>query len=192
MHSLWYFLKEFPFLCIENNGKIALLEFTEEGECEIVLNHINEHTDDKMVKVEVNLDDMNPEFYGYIMDQLFEIGANDVYIVPIIMKKNRPGHILHVLCREEIREEIMDFLFTETTTLGIRYTPYIVYRLGREFIQVETEWGSCTVKLGKKNGKVVQVAPEYEDCVRIAKESQVPLKWVYDQAKEKGYHRIKN
>ncbi|TCS83096.1 nickel insertion protein [Tepidibacillus fermentans] len=147
----------------------------------------DEHIDDQMIKIEVSLDDMNPEFYGYLMEQLFKFGVNDVYIVQVIMKKNRPGQVLHVLCREEIREKVMDFIFQETTTLGIRYTPYTVHRLEREFIEVETEWGKCTVKIGKRAGKIVQFAPEYEDCMQLAKEHQVPLKWVYDQAKEKGY-----
>ncbi|WP_255421834.1 nickel insertion protein [Tepidibacillus sp. HK-1] len=154
-------------------------------------NNLNEHIDKQMVKIEVSLDDMNPEFYGYIMEQLFSMGVNDVYIVQVIMKKNRPGQVLHILCREEIREKVMDFLFLETTTLGIRYTPYTVHRLERTFIEVETEWGKCTVKIGKREGKIVQIAPEYEECVRLAKEHQVPIKWVYDLVKEKGYQWAK-
>ncbi|MFV9511584.1 nickel insertion protein [Tepidibacillus sp. LV47] len=154
-------------------------------------NHSSEHIDDQMIKIEVTIDDMNPEFYGYIMEGLFALGVNDVYIQPVIMKKNRPGQVLNVLCSNKMREKVIDFLFQETTTLGIRYTPYTVYRLEREFIKVETKWGECTVKIGKRQGKVVQVAPEYEKCVALAKENQVPLKWVYDQAKEKGYQWVK-
>ncbi|WP_339061190.1 nickel insertion protein [Tepidibacillus marianensis] len=150
-----------------------------------------EHLDEQMVMVEVTIDDMNPEFYGYIMDQLFVLGANDVYIDQVIMKKNRPGQVLHVLCSEEIREKIMDLLFLETTTLGVRYTPYIVHRLEREWVKVEVEWGECRVKIGKRQGKVVQLAPEYEDCIRLAKEHQIPLKRVYDRAKELGYQQAK-
>jgi len=149
-----------------------------------------EHVDEQISMVEATIDDMNPEFYGYIMGQLFDLGANDVYIEQVLMKKNRPGQVLHVICSEEIREKIMDLLFLETTTLGVRYTPYIVHRLEREWIEVKTVWGECRVKVGKRKGNVVQISPEYEDCVKLAKKNQVPLKMVYDQAKRLGVELI--
>ncbi len=150
----------------------------------------SEHVDNLMLKIEVSLDDMNPEFYGYIMDELFNLGINDVYIQQVIMKKNRPGQILNILCQEEIKDEVVNFLFKETTTLGIRYTPYTVYRLERKFISVKTEWGNIDVKLGVLGGEVVQISPEYSQCEVIARQNKIPLKKVYDIAKEKGYQVV--
>lgn len=151
---------------------------------------LKEHIDDKMVKLEVNLDDMNPEFYGYILDNLFELGVNDAYIVQVIMKKNRPGQVLNILCTEQIKDSIISFLFTETTTLGVRYTPYIVHRLERDFIKVNTEWGEAIVKVGYHQGVIVHIAPEYDECIEIAKKYDVPLKLVYDTIKSKGYDEL--
>lgn len=152
----------------------------------------SEHIDQQMVKIEVSIDDMNPEFYGYQTEQLFDIGANDVYIEQVIMKKNRPAQVLNILCQEEIKDRIVSFLFKETTTLGIRYTPYTVHRLEREFISVNTEWGKTKIKVGRYRGEVVQFAPEYEQCVDIAKKYKLPLKFVYDTVKEKGYQWLQN
>ncbi len=142
-----------------------------------------EHIDSKMWKVEVSLDDMNPEFYGYLYEELERLGVNEVYVEQVLMKKNRPGQVLNVLCQEEIREEVVELLFRETTTLGVRYTPYTVQRLERRLIKVETEWGEVTVKLGLLKGEVVQVSPEYEDCAAIARANNVPLKQVFLQAR---------
>jgi len=150
-----------------------------------------EHIDHQMIMVEASIDDMNPEFYGYLMDELFALGVNDVYIEQVLMKKNRPGQVLHVLCQKELLQEVVSLIFKETTTLGVRYTPYTVHRLEREFIQVETEWGPVTVKIGKYQREIVQVAPEYDQCVKIAKAYGVPLKKVYEEVKAKGDQIIK-
>ncbi|MDQ0806064.1 uncharacterized protein (DUF111 family) [Priestia megaterium] len=140
-----------------------------------------EHIDCKMIKMEVNLDDISGELLGYIMDLLLESGANDVFYTPIYMKKNRPGVLLQLLCAEAYVDKIKEILFQETTTLGIRYYPLSVHRLEREFHKVETEWGSVTVKTGIMKGEVVQRAPEFEDCKLIAETYSVPLKRVYEQ-----------
>ena len=129
----------------------------------------SEHIDNLMLKIEVSLDDMNPEFYGYIFEGLFNLGANDVYIQQVIMKNNRPGQILNVLIQHEIKDLVVNFIFRETTTLGIRYTPYTVHRLERNFISVTTEWGDIDVKIGIFQGDIVQVSPEYKQCELIAK-----------------------
>ncbi len=140
-----------------------------------------EHIDDQMLKVEVNLDDISGEWLGYVMDLLFEAGANDVFYTPIYMKKNRPGVLLQLLCNREKLEMIRDILLKETTTLGIRYYPLTVFRAERTFRQVQTEWGPVTVKEGVYNGQVIQRAPEFEDCKKIANTYKVPLKKVYEQ-----------
>lgn len=139
----------------------------------------NEHTDSQMIKIEVNLDDISGEWLGYVMDLLFESGANDVFYVPIYMKKNRPGVLLQLLCNEEKLGKMKEILLRETTTLGIRYYPLTVYRSERKFIQVPTKWGLINVKQGIYNGDVIQNSPEFEECKRIAENYGVPLKEVY-------------
>ncbi|MFD1606160.1 nickel insertion protein [Oceanobacillus luteolus] len=138
-----------------------------------------EHIDREMFKMEVNLDDTSGEWLGYVMDRLFEAGANDVIYSPIYMKKNRPGVLLQLLCSADKLEDMKEILLAETTTLGIRYYPITVHRMERRFIKVETEWGPITVKQGVKDGQVFQSSPEYEECRKIAEEHGIPLKQVY-------------
>ncbi|MED4205987.1 nickel insertion protein [Neobacillus mesonae] len=140
-----------------------------------------EHIDDQMVKIEVNLDDIPGEWLGYVMDLLFEAGANDVFYTPIYMKKNRPGILLQLLCSLENLNKMKEILFRETTTLGVRYYPLTVHRLERKFLKVATEWGAITVKQGMLNGQIVQTAPEFEECKQIARTHSIPLKKVYEQ-----------
>lgn len=142
-------------------------------------NHEKEHIDEHMVKLEVNLDDMSPEWLGYVLDKLFEAGANDAFYIPIYMKKNRPGILLQVLCHREKLTTMKKIIFSETTTLGIRYSTIYVHRLERRFRKLETVLGTITIKEGLYNGEVVQVAPEYEDCKRIAEREGIPLKQVF-------------
>ncbi|WP_018931740.1 nickel insertion protein [Gracilibacillus lacisalsi] len=138
-----------------------------------------EHTDQNMMKIEVNLDDTPGEWLGYVMDKLFDAGANDVYYTPIYMKKNRPAVQLQLLCSEALLSAMKDILLSETTTLGFRYYPLTVYRMERSIRIIETEWGPVTVKEGLQEGKVVKASPEYEDCKKIAELHNIPLKNVY-------------
>jgi len=140
----------------------------------------HEHIDEEMVKMEVNLDDIPGEWLGYVMDLLFDAGANDVFYTPIYMKKNRPGVLVQLLCSKQKVNQMKEILWRETTTLGIRYYPLTVHRAERKFTKVETEWGTVTVKQGVRNAEVVQHSPEYEDCKRIADRYGVPLKKVYE------------
>ncbi|OPH60420.1 hypothetical protein BC351_18175 [Paenibacillus ferrarius] len=148
-------------------------------------NHKDEHVDDSMLLIQANLDDMNPEWVTYIMDKLFEVGANDVYVVPIIMKRGRPGVMLNVLVEERLLSAVEGVIFSETTTLGIRYMHASCHRLARDFKQVQTQWGMLTVKVGYHQGKLVQYAPEFKECEQIAKEYHVPLKVVYEEVRMK-------
>jgi uncharacterized protein (DUF111 family) len=148
-----------------------------------MFNHRSEHTEEDMVLIQANLDDMNPEWCSYVMDKLFEAGANDVYWIPIVMKKGRPGFMLNVLCSEERIEEMENVIFTETTTLGLRYLRADCHRLGREFIQVATPWGQITVKVGLYKGEVVQASPEFKECEQAAKSFGVPIKEVYEEVR---------
>lgn len=140
-----------------------------------------EHIDDQMIKMEVNLDDIPGEWLGYVMDLLFDAGANDVFYTPIYMKKNRPGVLLQVLCSKQALPAMETILFRETTTLGIRYYPLAVHRLERQFSTVETPWGPVSVKHGLLNGTIVQRAPEYEECRAIAEKHNMALKQVYSE-----------
>lgn len=149
-----------------------------------------EHIDTKVWKIEVSLDDMNPEFYGFLFTELEKLGVNEVYVDQVVMKKSRPGQILNVICQEEIKDQVVEFLFRETTTFGLRYTPYTAHRLERKLIEVETEWGPVTVKIGLHKGQVVQLAPEYESCAELARNNNVPVKEVFRRARELGNTRI--
>lgn len=141
----------------------------------------HEHFDDQMIKMEVNLDDTPGEWLGYVMDLLFEAGANDVFYTPIYMKKNRPAVLLQLLCSQKNSSKMKEILFKETTTLGVRYYPLTVHRLERMFKKVTTEWGTVTVKEGIYEGEIVQSAPEYDECKKIAQQYNIPLKQVYAQ-----------
>lgn len=145
--------------------------------------HRDEHIDEQMILMQANYDDMNPEWYSYVMDRLFEAGANDVYFVPIIMKKGRPGTMLNVLVSAHLQYSIEEIIFTETTTLGVRWMQASCHRLGRDFTKVNTPWGEMSVKIGYYKNKIVQFAPEFDECKRVADTHQVPLKKVYDEVR---------
>lgn len=124
---------------------------------------------------------MNPEIYSYIVPKLFDNGALDVYLTNIIMKKNRPGVKVSVLCKEDETEVFENILFTETTTLGVR--KYRVEReaLEREFVKLETRFGPVTIKKAIRSGEVLKQAPEYEECKEIAEKHELPIKDVYEE-----------
>jgi uncharacterized protein (DUF111 family) len=147
--------------------------------------HKQEHTDGHMLLMQANIDDMNPEWCSYVSDKLFAVGANDVYWIPIIMKKGRPGLMLNVLVAEGSIAAVEEVVFQETTTLGIRYLRAECHRLGREFIKVATRWGDMTVKAGFHQGRMVQFAPEFAECESVAKTNGVPLKKVYDEVRRR-------
>jgi len=132
--------------------------------------------------LEANLDDLNPQVFGYVMDRLLEEGALDVFGMPVQMKKNRPGTLLTVLCRQEDASKLTQLIFTETTTLGVRRRDELRQTLARRWENVRTEWGEVRIKIASMNGTVTNYAPEYEDCRRIAAEHHVPLKTVMQEA----------
>jgi pyridinium-3,5-bisthiocarboxylic acid mononucleotide nickel chelatase len=143
----------------------------------------------KMITVlEANLDDLNPQVFGYVMDRLLEEGALDAFGMPVQMKKNRPGMLLTVLCKPEDAGKLTHLIFTETTTLGVRRRDEMRQTLARRWENVGTRWGNVRIKIASMNGTVTNYAPEYEDCRRIAAEHHVPLKQVMGEAVE-GYLR---
>ena len=137
---------------------------------------------DTITVLEANLDDLNPQVFGYVMDRLLEEGALDVFGEPVQMKKNRPGTLLTVLCKPEDADKMMQLLFSETTTLGVRRRTESRQTLARRWETVRTEWGEVRMKIASMNGTVTNYAPEYEDCRRIAEEHHVPLKTVMQEA----------
>jgi len=136
--------------------------------------------------IETNIDDMSSEVYPFIIERLLDAGAMDAFVMPAIMKKGRAGNLLRVIAPAENLEEIKDIIFNETSTLGIRYHGVRRHVLERRIIKVETEYGRIRVKVGYHNGKVTTISPEYEDCRRIAEKSKVPLKKIYEEARERA------
>jgi uncharacterized protein (TIGR00299 family) protein len=132
--------------------------------------------------LEANLDDLNPQVFGYVMDRLLEEGALDAFGMPVQMKKSRPGTVLTVLCRPEDSSRLTQIIFAETTTLGVRRRDEVRQTLARRWENVQTQWGEVRIKIASMNGTVTNYAPEYEDCRRIAAEQHVPLKTVMQEA----------
>jgi len=149
------------------------------------------YVSDDAILVETNIDDMNPEYYDYIMDRLFSQGALDVFLTPIQMKKNRPAHMLSIIVYEQNLKEILEVLFSESTTLGVRIREIKRLKLAQRSFIAETRYGKIKVKVGIVKGIIKNVAPEYEDCKKMAKQHQVPLKEVYEEVKKVAYNKLK-
>ncbi|MBU3176880.1 nickel pincer cofactor biosynthesis protein LarC [Clostridium estertheticum] len=144
---------------------------------------VKEKYDDETVEqiIECNIDDMNPELYEYIIDMVFNEGALDAYITPIIMKKGRPSVKISILCEEDKSTRMKEILFRETTTLGVRSFKVDKTKLKREFIKVNTSYGEVTVKESYYKGEKIKSKFEYEECKRIAKSTGVPISEVYEK-----------
>jgi uncharacterized protein (DUF111 family) len=119
---------------------------------------------------------MNPQIFGSVMDRLYAAGALEVYFAPVQMKKNRPGTLLTVLAHPDKREELSALVFRETTTICVRYHEVMRERLEREIVAIATPLGTVRFKVAWLGGAIVNAAPEFEDCLRIASENGVPVK----------------
>lgn len=139
------------------------------------------HTE-HIVVLQSELDDMNPQLFGLVMERLYAAGALEVYFASVQMKKNRPGTLLTVLARPEQREELSAIVFRETTTIGVRYHQVMRERLEREIVPITTPLGIVRFKVAKLGDTIVNASPEFEDCLRIASERGVPLKDVQSSA----------
>jgi pyridinium-3,5-bisthiocarboxylic acid mononucleotide nickel chelatase len=137
---------------------------------------------DSIAVLEANIDDLNPQVFGYVMDRLLEEGALDAFGIPVQMKKNRPGMLLTVLCKPEDTSKLTQLLFAETSTLGVRHRDERRETLARKFVTVNTQWGDVRLKVASMNGSITNYAPEYEDCRKIAAEHRIPLKSVMQEA----------
>jgi pyridinium-3,5-bisthiocarboxylic acid mononucleotide nickel chelatase len=153
-----------------------------------------EHWDAPVSVIETNLDDMSPQIYGYLVDRVLEAGALDVFSTSVQMKKNRPGVLVTILCEQAHVARMIDLVFRETTTIGVR--TYDVRRkvLDRELVPVATPFGEVRVKISRMNGSVLNATPEYEDCQRIAAEKGIPLRQViaaaaFEYQKQREAHK---
>ncbi|MCK5508771.1 MAG: nickel pincer cofactor biosynthesis protein LarC [Desulfobacterales bacterium] len=143
-------------------------------------NHMSDYQQDRISIVETCIDDMNPEFFGFLMERLFEEGAIDVYLIPVFMKKNRPGTMMQVLCMENRKKSIINRILSETTSLGVRYYDVQRAKLVRKQINVKTTYGIIKAKEIQQSNGSFRIVPEYEVCKKIALEKNIPLRIVYD------------
>jgi len=138
--------------------------------------------DEEIAVIEANLDDMNPQIYGYFLEKALAASALDVYTTPVQMKKNRPGTLLTVLCKPQDTNTLISLIFAETTTFGARTYRAQRRTLPREFLNVTTAFGDVRIKISRVNGRILHVAPEYDDCRKLAVEKNVPLQRVISEA----------
>ena len=138
--------------------------------------------DEEISVIEANLDDMNPQIYGYFIEKALSAGALDVYTTPVQMKKSRPGILLTLLCRPSDTQSLMSLIFAETTTFGARTYSAQRRTLPRESVSVHTRFGDVRIKLSRVNGSIRHIAPEYEDCRKLATEKNIPLHQVIEEA----------
>lgn len=130
------------------------------------------------------IDDMNPQIFGEVMDRLYAVGALEVFYQPVQMKKNRPGTLMTIVCPPALREPLADLIFRETTTIGIRYQEMSRLCLDRELVPIETPYGVVRFKVARKEGAVLNAQPEFDDLVRAATEHSVPTKMVQAAAQK--------
>jgi hypothetical protein len=151
--------------------------------------------DSPAVVIEANLDDMTPQLYERLMERLLEAGALDVMFIPVQMKKSRPGVLLHVLAHPESLDELLQLIFRESTTLGARTYPVTKHMLQRQLVSVQTPYGPVRVKLAFLGEQLTNLAPEYEDCRRLAEQHGLPLKEILaaaHSAARQEYKKIKS
>jgi pyridinium-3,5-bisthiocarboxylic acid mononucleotide nickel chelatase len=145
----------------------------------VLIGRADEHGDaDRVTVIECEIDDMNPQIFGVVMDRLYAAGALEVFYVPVQMKKNRPGTLLTVVCDRRLRTPLTDIIFSETTTIGLRYGDVDRECLRREISVIETPVGSVRFKIAWRGGRVINAVPEFDDCVTLAAAAGLPVKAV--------------
>ena len=170
-----------PDMCVKQIGYGAG-ERDQKGSPNVLRLMIGDSTTDasmqRVLVMECEIDDMNPELFGVLMDRLYEGGALDVFYVPVQMKKNRPGTLVTVIASPSRREVLSDIIFRESTSIGLRFSEMTRECLERSTTTVETQVGPVRVKIAQRGGRVINVAPEFEDCVRLATNCDIPVKEV--------------
>jgi uncharacterized protein (TIGR00299 family) protein len=141
------------------------------------------YEEDTSVVIETNIDDMNPQTYDFIIEKLMQQGAHDVYLTPIIMKKGRPAILLSVLADKAKSDAVLDMIFRETTSIGVRIREVGRKKLGREIKEIDTVYGTVRIKISRRGDEILTITPEFDDCRRIADEKNIPLKQVMEEAK---------
>jgi pyridinium-3,5-bisthiocarboxylic acid mononucleotide nickel chelatase len=133
---------------------------------------------ERVTVVECEIDDMNPQIFGVVMDQLYAAGALEVFYIPVQMKKNRPGTLLTVIAAPERVAQISDIIFRETTTIGLRHSEVARECLDREIVTVDTPLGAVRFKIARRDGRVLNAVPEFEDCAKLAAAKDLSVKEV--------------
>ncbi len=142
--------------------------------------------DEPISVIETNIDDMNPQIYGYVIEELFKKGALDVFMTHVIMKKMRPGVKLSVLCDRERRDDMIALILRETTSIGVRYYEAARVTMERRFKEVDTKYGRVRVKVAGFRDSMRKFMPEYEECRELAKKSGEPLLNIMEEGKKAG------
>ena len=145
---------------------------------------------DEVWELSANIDDMNPQLFAPLFNTLFAAGALDVWVETATMKKSRPGHVLHVLTKLDDEKALSALVLRETTSLGVRSQRVSRLMLSREWIDLSVSGGKVRAKLGRKGDEVWNVAPEYDDCVKVAQTSGKPVKRIIDEAKAEALSRL--
>jgi uncharacterized protein (TIGR00299 family) protein len=146
--------------------------------------------DETVLQVETTIDDMSPQLYETLIERIFDAGALDVFLQPVIMKRGRPGVVVTALCAAERIGDLSRALFEETTTIGVRWSEWRRARLQREMVAVTTAYGTIPFKVSRLAGRIVTVTPEFADVARIAREKSLPVREVLDQARADGRHLL--
>ena len=146
--------------------------------------------DETVLQVETTIDDMSPQLYEPLMERLFEVGALDVFLTPVVMKRSRPGTVLTALCPPERVGDLSRVLFEESSTIGVRWTEVARARLEREMVTIPTAYGTLPFKVSRLGGRVVTVTPEFAEVVRLAREKSRPVREVLDQARADGRRQL--
>jgi uncharacterized protein (DUF111 family) len=134
------------------------------------------HASHAVAVIETEIDDMNPQLFGVLMDRLLAQGALDVFYTPVYMKKNRPGTLLTVIAHPSARDQLAATIFRESTTIGIRYREMQRECLDRETVTVELPRGPVRIKVARRQGEILNASPEFDDCVRLAEQTNVSVK----------------
>ena len=174
-----------PNMCVLSTGYGAgTMEIKEiPNLLRVVLGEIKETSQNRSMKmIETNIDDMNPEFYDHVTDQLFKAGAVDVFFASVNMKKNRPGTLLSIIAPDEYFDSVVRIVLEETSTFGVRYYDIDRIVLPRKQKMIKTSFGKVRVKIGSLNESTLTISPEYEDCKKIALRKEIPIKMVYEEA----------